>query len=213
MKKILISFLLCLFANASFAQLAANPWNPSSLPKPNKGYFGKNLPQKPLANTPNAPAYNNGTPNAPAYNNGTTNGQVLPVDPWALSRDRSGIQTWRGSAQHGKLNYVGDATTYGTAMGQEMIAPEVNRHNMVVMLEHFRKLGYKIPKSYNKGVMNAPARYGEKLQEKYNDMMQQNVDDNPIGGLAKEFVVMFNDYTGLDTENLLMNSVKLLGTD
>ncbi|MFI3241066.1 MAG: hypothetical protein R3Y43_00695 [Alphaproteobacteria bacterium] len=203
MKKLLLSCLFILFSQASNAQLAANPWDPSTLPEPNNGYFGDNLEQKALENTPNAPA----------YKEGITDGEVLPVDPWALTRDRSGIQTWRGSAQHGKLNYIGEATTYGTATGQEMIAPEVNRHNMVVMLDHLRSLGYKIPENYNEGVMGAPARYGAKLKSEYNELMHQNIKDNPLGGLTKEFINMFDDYTGLETENLLMNSVKLLGTD
>ncbi len=202
MKNFFIAILV-LVSTPVWAQLPANPWDPSTLPAPNDGQFGDNLQQKPLPNTPNAPA----------YSDGKTGGEVLPVDPWALARDRSGIQTWRGSAQHGKLNYVGEATTYGTAMGQEMIAPEVNRHNMVVMLEQFRKLGYKIPESYNDGVMDAPARYGNKLQSEFDDMMNSKMQGNPVGGLTKSFVEMFDGYTGLDTENLLMNSVKLLGTD
>ena len=99
---------LSLAATAN-AQLPANPWSPN----PNDGYFGDNLPEK----GPDT------SPNAPAYENGPTNGDILPVDPWARARDRSGIVTWRGSGQHGKLNYVGEVTTYTDAQGQEMIAP------------------------------------------------------------------------------------------
>ena len=101
---------LSLAATAN-AQLPANPWSPN----PNDGYFGDNLPEK----GPDT------SPNAPAYENGPTNGDILPVDPWARARDRSGIVTWRGSGQHGKLNYVGEATTYTDAQGLVMIGPVV----------------------------------------------------------------------------------------
>ena len=120
------SLLAVMLAGTAFAQLPANPWVPQA-PSPNDGYFGDN--------TGNTDANGDAT-NAPMYANGPTEGNILPVDPWARARDRSGIRTWRGSGQHGKLNYIGEATTYTTASGQEMIAPEVNRHNMIVMLDH-----------------------------------------------------------------------------
>ena len=101
----------CLLTAASaFAQLPSNPWEI----KPNEGYMGDNVADTDVTH-------------APVYDNTANGGEILPVDPWARARDKSGIKTWRGSGQHGKLNYIGEATTYGNAMGQEMIAPEVNR--------------------------------------------------------------------------------------
>ena len=116
MKNLLAAFtglgLLCL-AGAAAAQLPANPW----APHPNDGYFGDNVIQQ-------GPAV---APNAPMYENNSSGGEIMPVDPWARARDKTNTQTWRGSGRHDRdLNYVGEATTYGTAMGQEMIAPEVN---------------------------------------------------------------------------------------
>ena len=102
------------FTGSTWAQLPSNPFNTT----PNDGVFEE-------------VQYRNSTQEAiteaPMYSNGTTSGEVLPVDPWARARDKSGVETWRGSGQHGKLNYVGEATTYTDAQGQEMIAPEVNR--------------------------------------------------------------------------------------
>ena len=104
----LLAVLGCLtMASVAFAQLPTNPWSP----KPNDGYFEE------VANKP----AEEGVPTIPEYSGGQTNGEVLPADPWAKSRDRSGVKTWRGSAQHGKLNYVGEATTFGDDYGQERL--------------------------------------------------------------------------------------------
>ncbi len=186
-------------ASAAFAQLPANPWQ-AQPPKPNSGYFGDNVADK-------SPA---AVPDAPVYGNGVTEGAVLPVDPWARARDRTGTQTWRGSGNHGRLNYVGEATTYTDAQGQEMIAPEVNRHNMIIATEHLRKMGYKIPKSYDEKIKNMPQAYAEKLREAYSDVFTLN---DP---LSKSFSQMMTDVengTGLDFENLLFNSIDILSTD
>ena len=109
---------IILMAGSASAQLPSNPW----APHPNDGYFGDNV-----ADTDPT--------QAPVYNNTSSGGEILPVDPWARARDKSGVKTWRGSGQHGKLNYIGEGTTYTDAKGQEMIAPEVNRHNMNIALQ------------------------------------------------------------------------------
>jgi len=181
------------------AQLPTNPW----APHPNDGYVE------------NVPTYNaQQTPEIPQYQNGQTNGQVLPVDPWARSRDRSGIKTWRGSGRHdGGLNYVGEATTYGTAYGQEMIAPEVNRHNLKVMTQHLRNLGYKIPKSYDTNIENFASEYAKDLRKAYDNIAYKDHTGDPISGISSSFIGLFENATGLDTENLLFNSIDLLNTD
>ena len=76
-------------ASAALAQLPSNPWAPN----PNDGYFGDNV-----ANTD--------ITQAPIYDNTANGGEILPVDPWARARDRSGIKTWRGSGQHGKPQLI-----------------------------------------------------------------------------------------------------------
>ena len=87
-------------AEGASAQLPANPWEIS----PNDGTFD---------NVDYATSTEDAVTQAPMYGNGPTDGEVLPVDPWAKARDKSGIETWRGSGQHGRLNYVGEATTFG----------------------------------------------------------------------------------------------------
>lgn len=187
---------IILIAGSAAAQLPSNPW----APHPNDGYFGDNV-----ANTDQT--------QAPVYNNTSNGGEILPVDPWARARDKSGIKTWRGSGQHGKLNYIGEGTTYTDAKGQEMIAPEVNRHNMNVALEHLRKMGYKIPDSYDDGIKNMPKNYAKKLRQAYDNLLQADVKDDPLGGIANGMMEGFERGTGLDIENLLFNSIDILSTD
>lgn len=187
---------IILIAGSATAQLPSNPW----APHPNDGYFGDNV-----ANTDQT--------QAPVYNNTSNGGEILPVDPWARARDKSGIKTWRGSGQHGKLNYIGEGTTYTDAKGQEMIAPEVNRHNMNVALEHLRKMGYKIPESYDEGIKNMPKNYAKKLRQAYDNLLQADVKDDPLGGIANGMMEGFERGTGLDIENLLFNSIDILSTD
>lgn len=184
-------------SHSAYAQLPANPWNIS----PNDGTFN---------DVDYATSVKDSVTEAPMFNGGPTDGQVLPVDPWAKARDKSGIETWRGSAQHGRLNYVGEATTFGTATGQEMIAPEVNRHNMLVMTEHLRSMGYQIPAGYDQKIRDLPESYRRILRENFDNVYGAK---DPFG---RSFVWMmkgFEQGTGLDVENLLFNSIKILGTD
>ncbi len=185
------------FARGASAQLPANPWEI----KPNDGTFD---------NVDYATSAKDAVTDAPMYRDGPTDGDVLPVDPWAKARDKSGIETWRGSGQHGRLNYVGEATTYGDAMGQEMIAPEVNRQNMLVALEHLRKLGYKIPDSYDAKIKNLPNAYRQILQENY---AKVHSADDPFGRSFVHIMDGIEEGTGLDLENILFNSLDILGTD
>ncbi len=181
------------------AQLPANPWDIA----PNDGVFD---------NVDYGNTVEDSVTEAPLYeNSGLASGkEVVPVDPWAKARDKSGIETWRGSGQHGRLDYVGEATTFGTASGQEMIAPEVNRHNMLVATEHLRSIGYKIPDSYDQKIRDLPETYGNLLRENYDNVFNAN---DPFG---RSFVWMMDGFeqgTGLDLENILFNSMKILGTD
>ncbi|MBE6451367.1 MAG: hypothetical protein E7016_05325 [Alphaproteobacteria bacterium] len=192
--------LLC--ASTSFAQLPANPWVPQA-PSPNDGYFGEDIGNS---------TQGSDVVNAPIYNQGPTGGDILPVDPWARARDRSGVRTWRGSGQHGKLNYIGEATTYTTASGQEMIAPEVNRHNMIVMLDHLRNMGYMIPESYNDKIKTMPIEYKETLTQAMSDVTDNSGDD-PLSLMFTNVYNIFQDYSGLDFNNILMNTMDILSTD
>ena len=129
---------------------------------------------------------------------------VAAAAPDATSGD------WRGSGQFGKLNYTGEVTTYGIAYGQEMLAPEVNSHNLKVMLDHLRNLGYKIPESYNDKFGNFLSDYRDELREAYNGLGHQN---NPFDTMFSGFLDVVEDGTGLDMENLLFNSIDLMSRE
>ncbi len=201
MKKYLciLAVLLGFMASNAYSQLPSNPWQPKA-PTPNDGYFGDNLPE----------AGPNPAPTSPEYQEGPTDGYILPVDPWSRARDRTNTRTWRQSGSHGRLNYVGEGTTYTDAQGQEMIAPEVNRHNMLIMTEHLRRMGYKIPASYDQKIRDMPQAYGRMLRENYNKVQSAN---DPFGRIFNNFMTDVEQGTGLDFENLLFNSVDLLSTD
>ena len=200
--KVIAVLGLLLWGGATYAQLPANPWV-AQPPKPNDGYMGNSV--------------GNGTnggdiTNAPIYQNNSSGGEILAVDPWARARDRSGVRTWRGSGQHGKLNYIGEATTYTTATGQEMIAPEVNRHNMIVMLEHLRKMGYKIPTSYDYKIKNMASDYKTTLRQSLEDV-DTGAGKDPLSLMFVNVYSIMEDYTDLDFSNILFNSMDILGTD
>ena len=189
-------FLGCLsYSTVSLAQLPANPWV-----HPNDGYF-ENIAQQ---ETPNNTV-------APTYEGNSSNGEILPVDPWAKTRDYSGVKTWRGSGQHGKLNYIGEATSWdGTPSGGQELMPEVNRHNMLVFTEHLRKMGYKIPDSYDQNIKNMPQNYKKKLEDSFADL---KLSKDPLSESFKMLMNSFEDGTGLDINNMVFNTMNLLGTD
>jgi len=190
-----IALLGCLsISSSAWAQLSANPWV-----HPNDGYFEEVASQE-------APDVTK----APVYENNSGGGEILPVDPWAKARDTSGVKTWRGSGQHGKLNYIGEATSWGDANGQELLMPEVNRHNMLVFTEHLRKMGYKIPDSYDQNIKNMPQNYKKRLEKSFVEL--QNASD-PLSESFKMLMNSFEDGTGLDINNMIFNTMDILGTD
>ena len=189
-------FLGCLsMTTASYAQLSANPWV-----HPNDGYFEEVTNQE----TPDITT-------APEYADTSSEGEILPVDPWARTRDKSGVKTWRGSGQHGKLNYIGEATSWdGTHGTEQELMPEVNRHNMLVFTEHLRKMGYKIPDSYDQNIKNMPQNYKRILKS---SMSEINSATDPLSEGFKMLMNSFEDGTGLDLNNILFNTMDILGTD
>lgn len=144
--------------------------------------------------------------------NTTTAQDVTPnnTDNTLAGRKYNPDDSWRGSGRFGQLDYTGEVTTYGTAYGQEMLAPEVNNHNMGVMLQHLRDLGYKIPESYDNKFRNFTQDYAEELHRAYDGLGHQN---NPFDTMFSGFLDVVEDQSGLDMENLLFNSIDLISRD
>ncbi len=143
----------------------------------------------------------------------SNNQNILPTDPWSRSRPDEDYVSWRTSGNHGEgLDYKGHATTFGTAMGQEMIAPEVNLHNMEVMLNHLRSLGYQIPADYNQKIRNMPESVRTKILNALDDTYHPG-DNNPFSRSVAGTLDWAEGETGLSVNNLLMNSIDLLKRD
>ena len=91
-----------------------------------------------------------------------------------------------------------------------MLAPEVNNHNMNVMLKHLRDLGYKIPDSYDNKFQNFLQDYSRDLRQAYDGLGHQN---NPFDTMFSGFIDVVEDQSGLDMDNLLFNSIDLMSRD
>ena len=206
----LLSTLLC--ASVAAAQLPSNPWDPQSVAASNaQNQKNAQIAAEARTSGSETQAYAQSSPTrsgTPSYDD------ILPVDPWARARVNNGTPTWRGSGRNDRgLNYIGEATTYGDAMGQEMIAPEVNRHNMLVMTEHLRNLGYKIPDSYDQKIRDMPQTYARYLRNAYDKSTSSTLSDDPLGALFSGVMSNVEEGTGLDFENILFNSIDILSKD
>src|SRR5574344_594765 len=183
MRSIFSALSLYLFLSTistASAQLPANPWNAATSPA--------SVPQDILLETTVTPSYSNSDfdtnsnkKNILANSSAPTNyissdGETLPVDPWSKEAKQAKVTSsdWIGSGNFGKLNYTGSATTYTEAQGQDMIAPEVNKHNMLAATQHLRNLGYKIPTGYDEKIKNMPKAYGAKLRDAYDSVFTYN---------------------------------------
>ena len=220
-------------ASNAFAQLPANPWNTtdfdtavSAASDSGVGHIsrsedtGANIPSikyKAINAEASTPVYE---PVIDASGNAKTGVTVRSLNTLSTTTAKdvtpsnsqvySGNSSWRGSGRFGQLDYTGNVTTYGTAYGQEMLAPEVNNHNMNIMLQHLRDLGYKIPDSYDNKFKNFAQDYAKDLKEAYDGLGHQN---NPFDTMFSGFLDVVEDQSGLDMENLLFNSIDLINMD
>ena len=198
------------FSSSVLAQLPTNPWAESSeLYETDTAQNNTNETNETYQSASVSGNEPQGYADTPSYDD------ILPVDPWARARVNNGDPTWRGSGRNDRgLNYVGEATTYGDNYGQEMIAPEVNRHNMLVMTQHLRNMGYKIPKSYDQKIREMPQTYARYLRNAYDKSMgQSTLENDPLGALFSGMISNVEEGTGLDFENLLFNSIDILSKD
>lgn len=222
--------------SAAFAQLPANPWDTtefdaavSASANSGVGHVSRsddtrvNIPSvkyKAINADASAPIYRPAIDSSGNAKTGVTIKSVNTLSTTtarnvtpAVSNDVQGYNnsdSWRGSGRFGQLGYTGNVTTYGTAYGQEMLAPEVNNHNMNVMLQHLRDLGYKIPDSYDNKFKNFTADYAKDLREAYDGLGHQN---NPFDTMFSGFLDVVEDQSGLDMDNILFNSIDLINRD
>lgn len=103
--------------------------------------------------------------------------------------------------------FTGELTTWGTDYGQRATAPEVNMHNILSITQHLRRMGYKIPKSFESRVKKAPEGVRKRI---FNAMKEMKRQDDPFSKGARFALEQFEDETGLSYENLIGNSLDLM---
>lgn len=148
----------------------------------------------------------------------------LPLDPWQGSNPvddrvyyyvRNGIGDKPGELDKYKMDrtkYTGEATTFGTATGQEMIAPEVNTTNILLMTNHLRKLGFQIPASYDDKIKNAPAWLRQKYMAALNELNNayHSKSATPETYWASNVKRNFESASGLSLDNFIETSLKIM---
>ena len=106
--------------------------------------------------------------------------------------------------------WTGTNTTWNVAMGQEMIAPEINKQNILSMSQHLRRLGYIVPDSLDTAIANAPEKTRLALVEDINKIQNSGGRDSPmmqaIGKITKDLEANY----GFSFENILDNSMRIL---
>ena len=148
----------------------------------------------------------------------------LPLDPWQGSNPiddrvyyyvRNGIGDKPGELDKYKMDrtkYTGEATTFGTAMGQEMIAPEVNTTNILLMTDHLRKLGFRIPASYDEKIKNAPAWFRQRYMRVLSEINEayRSKKSSPETYWFSNVKRNFESASGLSLDSFVETSFKIM---
>ncbi|MDR2902527.1 MAG: hypothetical protein LBU87_05415 [Lactobacillales bacterium] len=141
----------------------------------------------------------------------------LAADPWAVKsplQDRQNRQiAYKAYPVRDNLlpvptpNYVGQNTTWTTAKGQEMIAPDVNITNMLLMTQHLRQLGYQIPAGFDNVINTAPQKLRVAILR---SMQELKSSSHPIALASVDFAKIVERNTGFSIENLITNSLRII---
>ena len=136
----------------------------------------------------------------------------LAADPWANQSPVEDKIAHQKKADMNTLNkpdlgFVGDNTTWNTAMGQAEIAPDANITNMLLMTQHLRNMGYQIPDGLDTLINTAPAKLRNEI---YAAMRQLKSSSHPVATIEESLAGIFEKNTGLSLENLIMNSLRIV---
>lgn len=135
----------------------------------------------------------------------------LSADPWANqtpASDKAAHRTVDQNTLHRDLpQFVGENTTWNTAMGQKEIAPDANITNMLLMTQHLRNMGYQIPDGIDNLINTAPQRVRNDIM---NAMIQLKSSNHPFATMSNGLAEIFERNTGLSLENLIMNSIRIV---
>lgn len=103
--------------------------------------------------------------------------------------------------------FTGEMTTWGTDYGQRANAPEVNMHNMLSITQHLRRMGYKIPTSFESRIKEAPEAVRDRVMKAMRDMEKAKDPFSRSAQFARETI---ENETGMTFENIIGNSLDLL---
>ncbi len=104
-------------------------------------------------------------------------------------------------------DFVGTNSTWNTAMGQKMIAPDVNITNMLLMTQHLRNMGYQIPDGIDNLINTAPEKLRRQIMA---SMIYLKQSSHPVATASNAYAEIFERYTGLSIENLIENSLRII---
>ena len=135
----------------------------------------------------------------------------LAADPWAntsaaeekMQKQATSINTLNQELPQ----FVGENTTWNTAMGQKEIAPDANITNMLMMTQHLRNMGYQIPDGLDNLINTAPKKLRNEIAAA---MMQLKTSSHPFARIENGLAAIFEKNTGLSLENLIMNSLRIV---
>lgn len=138
---------------------------------------------------------------------GTVNAQLV-ADPWANKSPVSDKANSNLNTLNQKLpDFVGENTTWNTAMGQKEIAPDVNITNMLLMTQHLRNMGYQIPDGLDNLISTAPQKLRYEIATAMNQLKSST---HPFATIERGLAEIFEKNTGLSLENLIMNSLRII---
>ncbi len=206
------SFIRVVYADSYFqgTSLPTNPWNEDNiLYYSNAENFSSTKEDSQISNI-QAAKVNEAKEIKTAGISSKTTSEIKVADRGELRSDPWSNPYNTGDFYEG-LDYIGEVTTYTKAQGQKRLAPEINKHNLLVMTNHLRAVGYQIPTSVDDAINNAPMRLKAKILACLNDIMNSSSTD-PITMGAKKVITKIESETGLSTENILSNSLRILDT-
>lgn len=159
---------------------------------------------------------------------GSVQAEDLSADPWAQPNPTEnvvkvqqvgpviyGAQPYQPTYEGGSSNvwntkmpeFTGEMTTWGDDHGQKVNAPEVNMHNILSITEHLRRMGYKIPTSFEEKVKAAPEAVRDRIKKAMSDMAAA---DDPFSKSAQFARETIEKETGMTFDNVIGNSLDLL---
>ena len=142
----------------------------------------------------------------------------LPANPWVPQPPAPNDGYFGEDIGNGTGGDIVDSPIYGQGPTNGDIFPvdpwarARDRSGVRTWKEHLRNMGYNIPDTYDQKIKDMPSDYKATLQQSLQDVTA-NAGDDPLSLMFSNVYNIMEDYTGLDFNNLLFNTMDILGTD